>query len=226
MCEFIPERRHLAAPKLFKQFTLLVCVCVGLIIMAPAHAMIFRTIDPFTTASPRTIPGIDSEVLNTIEEVERIIAVTSGGAALTGTTLEIPGGSVVTTHYSFTNPVDLINSGENALSMLFDLSGGTDVHISLFARPDSNTEFIEIGSQLITGDGPHRADFLLNPALTTTQLQEIKELIAEYHTNGAANTFSLDEFGTASVVPVPAAVWLFGSGLLGLIGISRRKKTY
>jgi len=26
-------------------------------------------------------------------------------------------------------------------------------------------------------------------------------------------------------VPVPAAVWLFGSGLLGLIGIARRKKT-
>ena len=26
-----------------------------------------------------------------------------------------------------------------------------------------------------------------------------------------------------SVVPVPAAVWLFGSGLLGLIGIARRK---
>ena len=28
-----------------------------------------------------------------------------------------------------------------------------------------------------------------------------------------------------TAVPVPAAVWLFGSGLLGLIGISRRKKT-
>ncbi len=27
------------------------------------------------------------------------------------------------------------------------------------------------------------------------------------------------------VVPVPAAVWLFGSGLLGLVGISRRKTT-
>jgi len=27
-----------------------------------------------------------------------------------------------------------------------------------------------------------------------------------------------------SSIPVPAAVWLFGSGLLGLIGISRRKK--
>ena len=30
-------------------------------------------------------------------------------------------------------------------------------------------------------------------------------------------------FGQA-VVPVPAALWLFGSGLLGLIGIARRKK--
>ena len=26
------------------------------------------------------------------------------------------------------------------------------------------------------------------------------------------------------VVPVPAAVWLFGSGLLGLIGVARRKQ--
>jgi hypothetical protein len=26
-------------------------------------------------------------------------------------------------------------------------------------------------------------------------------------------------------VPIPAAVWLFGSGLLGLIGVARRKKT-
>jgi hypothetical protein len=26
-------------------------------------------------------------------------------------------------------------------------------------------------------------------------------------------------------VPVPAAVWLFGSGLIGLIGIVRRKKS-
>ena len=28
----------------------------------------------------------------------------------------------------------------------------------------------------------------------------------------------------ASVIPVPAAVWLFGSGLLGLVGVARRRK--
>ena len=29
--------------------------------------------------------------------------------------------------------------------------------------------------------------------------------------------------GTVSAIPIPASVWLFGSGLLGLIGIARRK---
>ena len=31
-------------------------------------------------------------------------------------------------------------------------------------------------------------------------------------------------FVTAPAVPIPAAVWLFGSGLIGLISIARRKK--
>lgn len=30
--------------------------------------------------------------------------------------------------------------------------------------------------------------------------------------------------GDVSVVPVPAAVWLFGSGLIGLVGVARRKE--
>lgn len=31
-------------------------------------------------------------------------------------------------------------------------------------------------------------------------------------------------FGGSTPVPVPAAIWLFGSGLLGLVGLARRKK--
>lgn len=34
--------------------------------------------------------------------------------------------------------------------------------------------------------------------------------------------FAISEFPT---VPVPAAVWLFGSGLIGLIGLARKRKT-
>ena len=36
--------------------------------------------------------------------------------------------------------------------------------------------------------------------------------------------FNVTIKGEASVIPVPAAVWLFGSGLLGLVGVARRKK--
>jgi hypothetical protein len=38
---------------------------------------------------------------------------------------------------------------------------------------------------------------------------------------GRFNTSHISVYG---VVPVPAAVWLFGSGLIGLIGIARRKR--
>lgn len=44
---------------------------------------------------------------------------------------------------------------------------------------------------------------------------------------GETNNISglIDSYGDAvSTVPIPAAAWLFGSGLLGLIGIARRKK--
>ena len=30
--------------------------------------------------------------------------------------------------------------------------------------------------------------------------------------------------GPPAAIPVPAAVWLFGSGLLGLVGVARRRK--
>ena len=46
-------------------------------------------------------------------------------------------------------------------------------------------------------------------------------------TNTINQSYLLDQdnmFATASPVPIPAGVWLFGSGLIGLIGISRRKK--
>ena len=39
-----------------------------------------------------------------------------------------------------------------------------------------------------------------------------------------SNTLPGSDFGQA-VVPVPAAAWLFGSGLLGLVAVSRRRQS-
>ena len=42
--------------------------------------------------------------------------------------------------------------------------------------------------------------------------------------NAGIYGFSLEEVPQISTVPLPAAVWLFGSGLIGLAGLARRKK--
>ena len=51
-------------------------------------------------------------------------------------------------------------------------------------------------------------------------------------TNPLTNTYELEDvryghfiYLELSTVPIPASIWLFGSGLLGLIGVARRKNT-
>ena len=48
-------------------------------------------------------------------------------------------------------------------------------------------------------------------------------LYSDPWTDGIQYSFTIN--AVASPVPVPAAVWLFGSGLIGLIGVARRKKS-
>ncbi len=41
--------------------------------------------------------------------------------------------------------------------------------------------------------------------------------------NQGGGTYSVAMWGSTAPVPVPAAVWLFGSGLAGVVGFARRK---
>jgi hypothetical protein len=50
-------------------------------------------------------------------------------------------------------------------------------------------------------------------------------LISGFDSNPDIIRYDIDAGMYQSFVPIPAAVWLFGSGLLGLIGIARRKTT-
>lgn len=46
---------------------------------------------------------------------------------------------------------------------------------------------------------------------------------AGFNANFDLTTLHVTQVTTVGAVPVPAAVWLFGSGLLGLVGVARRK---
>lgn len=52
--------------------------------------------------------------------------------------------------------------------------------------------------------------------------------VYQYANSNGASTWQLNADGSltyaAAAVPLPAAVWLFGSGLIGLVGIARRRK--
>jgi hypothetical protein len=41
--------------------------------------------------------------------------------------------------------------------------------------------------------------------------------------DGGAGSYGLSLWGSTAPVPIPAAVYLFGSGLIGLVGLARRK---
>ncbi len=83
------------------------------------------------------------------------------------------------------------------------------------------------GSTNLYGQGPNSAGtglgateslYLLTGSNSTTAAVESYSLGASDLTLSANGTLS-----TPSAVPVPAAVWLFGSGLLGLMGVGRRR---
>ena len=50
-------------------------------------------------------------------------------------------------------------------------------------------------------------------------------LVLSYHESNPYDTGEVNFELFVSQVPVPAAVWLFGSGLIGLIGLARKKKS-
>jgi len=92
--------------------------------------------------------------------------------------------------------------------------GGSPVTFEMILHEGSNAIEFQYGS--ITSDGGQHSVGIENAA-GTDGLQVL------------LSSSSLDFGNTGylivpSAVPIPATVWLFGSGLLGMIGIARRKK--
>lgn len=104
---------------------------------------------------------------------------------------------------------------ESVLTLMGDLSGNRSSRGLLLDDLDTTiTPDVHVAAYLY--DRADGTKYLTQDYISTYYIQQLD-------TTGGFETGSF--LVRASVVPVPAAVWLFGSGLIGLIGVARRKKS-
>jgi hypothetical protein len=124
--------------------------------------------------------------------------------------------SAATLTLSGANPSVSVFQGTHDVSVLGSVPAGTSLWLS--TNDNFSNQNVTVGSPFsFTGAG----DVLLGAvggALVNFSLT--------FTGGGAIALFLTDEDGNAppvNGVPVPAAVWLFGSALMGLVGVARRK---
>ena len=101
----------------------------------------------------------------------------------------------------------LLTAPESTSGAAYD--SGAQQKFGLFSSNDLAALGSAVGLFGVTGDGS-------STALETYVLGSV--------TLSSAGVLTINN-GAVSSVPLPAAVWLFGSGLMGLVGVSRRRKT-
>lgn len=105
-----------------------------------------------------------------------------------------------------------VSEGENA-------GGGFGkFEFNLTGDGSSRTELLTFS---ITGvDGDTIGSYAMGSDLKPAAVEFFAAHIAGFDTT---NDVTSAQFAGSSPVPVPAAVWLFGSGLIGLVGVARKK---
>ena len=141
-----------------------------------------------------------------------------------GNVFNLSAGNTISASGSFD---DSVLSGGDTGTVLFDMSSGNSLSLSFgtmtFQASDdidyaSGNPFITLNAGSLTA-----FDFAANVGtlgyLTSFELNVDAEDDSYNFVNATWTGITID----STTVPVPAAVWLFGSGLLGLVGFARRK---
>ena len=101
-----------------------------------------------------------------------------------------------------------------------DLGSGTGFGSTSVSDADNGT-YVEVAlnSLAISALNTANGEFAIGGAVTTLRspLSTAERIFGWSHTNSNVELI-------VSTIPIPASVWLFGSGLLGLVGMARRKK--
>jgi len=122
----------------------------------------------------------------------------------------------------------LIASGDNTLDLWIFEVGAVVERFNVSISTD-NSSWIDLGN--VSGQ-PTGIDIDSVEGVTLDTLYSYVRLRDDESINqtgspfGEADIIAIGAISSGvAAVPVPAAVWLFGSGLLGLVSVARRKKT-
>ena len=186
-----------------------VCACLLSITVAPAFASFIYnyTGNPYTSAAS---PYDTSMSVTGTLELAAALAPNLSLSAVTPLSFSFSDGVNTTTETTAT-----LTSSQ--FEFATDSTGNiTGWNISMFTHNSSATPGQLWSSSLSTANNVSTVD---DTAVTVT---------CSYGTpcggTTNANASVTGQPGSWGVVPIPGAVWLFGSGLLGLVGMSRRKK--
>jgi hypothetical protein len=173
-----------------------------------------------------TVSNNNSSVVDFLSDLSFTI---SGGTGTFSSTSVAPGGNRIRCIDGATGCTGTTDAANN-----WFYSSATAGHYLLTALQGSNKSLIAgdvsgVSCNITPPPGGHCPDAIGNQGF-----QPYLDGSATFHlagltgvTSGSTVTNVAFSFGTAPEVikgvPIPAAVWLFGSGLLGLIGVARRR---
>ncbi len=138
----------------------------------------------------------------------------------------------------FNDLVGVLNNeddGETGYNVTFSAESGFNASLDSFALGNFSSAITLPGITITDGNGntlfsqlntllPASSDSPLLFSFSGLSAQEINLHIDTTGLGSSSDNVGLDniQFSQVSTVPVPAAAWLFGSGLIGLLGLGKR----
>jgi hypothetical protein len=168
-----------------------------------------------------TVTNLQANPTSIIQAVSDVFFTVSGGTGAGGyvspaaSYINIAANGTVSAAGTPANDTWLLSNLGSGAYHLDVLAGGAAGPHSLIIGPAGAGGVYTAANGSIAGNGPHNP-FIDQTAIFTLAITGV--------TADSLLSNIVFSFGTeGALIPIPAAVWLFASGLLGLIGIARRK---